>query len=292
MSAIAYDRHVENLGNMVELGHVNITIPDQILATAFYISGLGLTRDPYLMTGIDNMWVNIGRSQFHLPAGKPQVLRGRTGLLLPEREALMHRLERIAPKLARTQFAVKEHVAFVDVTCPWGNRYRCHFPGPEFGALRLGMPYVEFDVPPGAAAGIARFYTSVLHAPAELSADATLVSIAAGPGQLLRYRETDHPIPPYLGEHVQVTLADFSGPHERLLALGLVTEESDQHQYRFQDIVDPEGGNAVLFTIEHEVRSMRHPLFNRPLVNRNPAQTNRTYRPGHEELSWSNPIPV
>ena len=32
--------------------------------------GLGLTRDPYLMTGVGNMWINVGRSQFHLPTGK------------------------------------------------------------------------------------------------------------------------------------------------------------------------------------------------------------------------------
>ena len=46
----------------------------------------------------------------------------------------------------------------------------------------------------------------------------------------------------------------------------------------------------VLFTVEHEVRSMRHPLYARPLVNRNPEQTNRLYAPGHEELSWSLPL--
>ena len=33
-------------------------------------TGLGLTRDPYLMTSVTNMWVNVGRSQFHLPTGK------------------------------------------------------------------------------------------------------------------------------------------------------------------------------------------------------------------------------
>ena len=78
-------------------------------------------------------------------------------------------------------------------------------------------------------------------------------------------------------------------PYRRLLERGLVTEESDQHQYRFEDIIDLESGR-VLFTIEHEVRSMRHPLYARPLVNRNPEQTNRLYAPGHEELSWSLPV--
>ncbi|HSZ23445.1 MAG TPA: hypothetical protein VK782_09885, partial [Candidatus Sulfotelmatobacter sp.] len=86
---------------------------------------------------------------------------------------------------------------------------------------------------------------------------------------------------PYDGHHVQIYVADFSGPYRKLLDKGLITEESDQHQYRFKDLADPESG-ATLFTIEHEVRSMRHPLFRRPLVNRNPSQNNMNYAPGYD----------
>ena len=57
------------------LEHVNVTIPDQRLATIFYLSGLGLTRDPYLMAGIENMWVNIGRTQIHMPSRGTQGFR-------------------------------------------------------------------------------------------------------------------------------------------------------------------------------------------------------------------------
>jgi len=62
---------------------------------------------------------------------------------------------------------------------------------------------------------------------------------------------------------------------------GLITEESDQHQYRFKDLADPETGET-LFTLEHEVRSMRHPLFMRPLINRNPSQSNLNYAMGYD----------
>lgn len=62
-----YDRAAEDFGNIVNLGHVNVCVPDQRQATAYYISALGLTRDPYLMTGTNNMWINVGMSQFHLP---------------------------------------------------------------------------------------------------------------------------------------------------------------------------------------------------------------------------------
>jgi hypothetical protein len=286
-----YDRTVEDLGNVVSLEHVNTQIPDQQLATLFYVSGLGLTRDPYLMTGLDNMWVNVGRSQFHLPTGKPQVVRGHTALVMPDRGALLQRLARVRKELAETRFSFKEHNAFVDVTCPWGNRIRCFAAGQHFQPTMLGMPYVELDAPLGSSKGIARFYREVMGTSAEVSDDdqGCHVRVSVGAGQALVFRETDRPSPPYDGHHIAIYLADFSGPHRKLLEKGLVTEESDQHQYRFEKIIDPES-RQVLFEIEHEVRSMRHPLYARPLVNRNPAQTNRTYAPGYQDMSWSLPL--
>ncbi|HUI16476.1 MAG TPA: hypothetical protein VL244_02345 [Alphaproteobacteria bacterium] len=283
-----YDRTAEDVGNIVALEHVNVRIPDQQLATLFYVSGLGLTRDPYIMTGTNNMWINVGRSQFHLPTGKPQVLRGRAGIVVPSREELLARLTGVRKQLKGTQFNLKEHNAFVEVTSPWGNRLRCHEPEERFGRVTLALPYVEFDVAPGTAEGIARFYREFLDADASVEEDehGRHAAVAVGQGQELIYRETRGRAAPYDGHHIQIYIADFSGPYRRLLKQGLITEESDQHQYRFADIVDPESGK-VLFTIEHEVRSTRHPLYNRPLVNRNPAQTNMNYAPGHDAWTWS-----
>ena len=279
----AYDRTRQDLGNIVLLEHVNVTIPDQRLATIFYVSGLGLTRDPYLMTGIDNMWVNVGRSQFHLPSRGTQVVRGHVGIVLPDLAALERRLQNVAPLLAETRFAWEKRDGFVEATCPWGNRYRCHAPAPEFGDAELAIGYVQLDVPTGSAPGIARFYRELLGAHAMIdggSAGATAV-VSTGAAQRLRFRETAQPLPEYDGHHVQVYIADFSGPHGRLLERGLVTEESSEHQYRFRDIVDPASGKR-LFTLEHEVRSLTHPLYARPLVNRNPAPSNRDYVRGHD----------
>jgi hypothetical protein len=281
--AQTYDRARQDLGNIVLLEHVNVTIPDQRPATIFYLSGLGLTRDPYLMAGIENMWVNIGRSQIHMPSRGAQVLRGHVGMVLPDLAALKERLKKVAPLLAETRFAWEERDGAVEATCPWGNRYRCHAPAPEFGDTELAIAYVVFDVPPGTARGIARFYRDILEAQAEVEgkagAETAVVSVSST--QRLRFRETARPLPPYDGHHIQVYITDFSGPHRRLLERGLVTEESDNYQYRFKDIVDVESGK-VLFTIEHEVRSMTHPLYARPLVNRNPAQSNRGYVRGHD----------
>jgi hypothetical protein len=289
-AAVTYDRSTEDLGNIVELGHVNVRIPDQRLATLFYVSGVGLTRDPYLMTGVTNMWANVGRSQFHMPTGRAQRLRGHTGLVIPDREALLRRLATVRRDLEGTSFGFREHDAFVEATCPWGNRIRCFEPDLRFGRITLGMPYVEIDVPRGAAPPIVDFYGEMLDGLAEVGEDGSgaYARVVVGPDQHLIYRETDRAIEPYDGAHVQITLADFSGPHRRLLAKGLVTEESDQHQYRFADVTDLATGD-VLISIEHEVRSMRHPLYARPLVNRNPAQSNTRFAPGHETWAWAMP---
>jgi hypothetical protein len=284
-----FDRSVEDLGNVVEFGHVNVTVPDQRLATLYYISGLGLTRDPYLMTGTDNMWANAGRQQFHLPVRRAQVVRGVTGLVLPDVDALLARLARVRKDLADTKFAFRETADGVETTCPGGNRVRCHAADRDrFGPMRLGMPYVEFNVDPGTLDGIVRFYREILGGTAFIDTDGkgTHARAIVGDGSALIFREAEVDQPPFDGHHIQISLVDFSGPHRRLLERGLITEESDQHQYRFEDIIDPADGK-VIFKVEHEVRSMRHPMYARPLVNRDPTINNRNYKPGHQELAWS-----
>jgi predicted enzyme related to lactoylglutathione lyase len=286
-----FDRTAEDLGNIVELGHVNVTVPDQSKATAFYLMGLGLTRDPYLMAGLENMWVNVGRGQFHLPSrSTPQVVRGTTALLMPDLDALLKRLQYAQQYLEGTHFSFREAGDTVEATCPWGNRIRVHSPDPgRFGAMRVGMPYVEFDIPAGTdLAAIAKFYTDIMGAIAGVGSDDrgpyTWANTSAESKVI--YRETTASLPEYDGHHIQITLADFSGPHKKLLERGLISEESDQHQYRFLDIVDVDS-NKPLFRIEHETRSMRHPMFNRVFVNRNPDMNNRNFVPGYEVGLWA-----
>src|ERR1700729_1367817 len=110
-----FDYTRDDTGNLVLLEHVNLTIPDQRLATAFYVSGLGLTRDPYLMTGVNNMWINIGRSQIHLPHGDAQRLRGHVGLIVGRRQSLVERLRAVRPVLDGTTFEWTERVDRVEV---------------------------------------------------------------------------------------------------------------------------------------------------------------------------------
>jgi len=278
-----YDRRSQDVGNIVTLEHVNVKIPDQVTATAFYVQGLGFTRDPYIMVGVENMWINLGQEQFHLPTGDPQVLRGHIGVVVPDLEALRTRLEAVRPKLAGTKFDFAVEDKHVRVTCPWGNTFRCHAAGPEWGDAALGMAYVEFPVPAGHADGIKRFYEKAFGAPASVTPEpaGTAARVKIGYRQELIFRETSGPIAPYDGHHLAVYIVNFSGPHTFLKEHGLVSEESSEIQYRFQDIIDPDT-RKVLFTIEHEVRSFPHPMFLRPLVNRNPAQRQATWQRGRD----------
>ncbi|MDO9562267.1 MAG: hypothetical protein Q7J60_11635 [Bradyrhizobium sp.] len=283
-----FDRAAEDLGNSIHLEHVNVQVPDQRLATLFYVAGLGLTRDPYLMVSDSNMWINVGRSQFHLPSGPPQVLRGHTGIVIAGRDALLARLAAVAGKLSGTAFAFSEHNDHVEAICPWGNRVRCYEPdAARFGRITLGIPYVEFDVPVGTTKAIADFYPAIMDIPAELDhGDSALARARIGKDQYLQFRETDRAQPDYDGHHVQMYITNFSGPYRRLLERGLVSQEDNPYQYRFRDIVDLADGRH-LFTVEHEVRSATHPMYLRPLVNRNPASTNRTYAHGHDHWDWA-----
>jgi hypothetical protein len=99
--------------------------------------------------------------------------------------------------------------------------------------------------------------------------------------QKLLFRETDAPMPPYDGYHIAIYIANHSDPHRFLQEHNVRVEESNAHQYRFWDIIDPDTGRE-LFTLEHEVRSMRHPQFDKPLLNRNPDQANNNEGRGYD----------
>ncbi|NKJ49836.1 hypothetical protein CIC12_24490 [Burkholderia sp. SG-MS1] len=277
----------EDIGNLVLLEHVNLAIPDQRLATAFYVSALGLTRDPFLMTGATNMWINVGRSQIHLPHGDAQRLRGHVGLIVGRRAALIERLRAVRPLLEQTRFGWTERDDRVEVICPWGNRYDCLdsdacAASDPWAGIDLGIAYVQLDVPVGRAVSIATFYREIFDASAEVRErnGSLQAAVAVGRHQQLVYAETPSASEEYDGHHIQIYVANFSGPYERLAGRGLTYGE-EAHQYRFAELVDPVSGTPC-FTLEHEVRSLRHPLYARPLVNRNPDVTNRNYGIGSE----------
>jgi hypothetical protein len=231
-----YDRSAEDLGNVVGLEHVNVLVPDQGWRPC---STSAAGADPRPLPD-DQRRQHVGQcrqSQFHLPTGKAQVLRGRTAMVIPGRDLLVKRLENMKKPLEGTKFSFKEHDDHVTAICPWGNEYVLYEPSKRFAGMVLGMPYVEFDVPQKTAKGIAAFYSEVFGTMASVKDHAAHVSV--GYGQELIFRETDKPLAPYDGHHLQVYVANFSEPHRRLVKRKILTEESNQYQYRFNDIVDP-----------------------------------------------------
>ena len=104
-----------------------------------------------------------------------------------------------------------------------------------------------------------------------------------GRHQSLLFREAADSPAPYDGHHIAIYVANFSGPFAYLKSRSLISEDVRNHQFRFKDIVDPEDG-AKKFTLEHEVRSLKHPMYHRPFVNRDAAQSQRAYRRGWDAL--------
>jgi hypothetical protein len=251
----------------------------------FYIIGMGFTRDPYLNVGLGNMWANVGEQQFHLPTRTPQVIQGHIGVVVPDLGTLKNRLAAVEEGLAGTKFRWSVETNHIAVTCPWGNRFQSYPAGPEFGDMALGIPYVEFLVAPGRAAGIARFYDQVMGAQSttESSEPGTLGRVKIGRNQSLVFRETKEPLLPYDGHHIAIYVANFSRAYGYLKDRGLISEDVRNHQYRFKEIIDPDNGSCV-FLLEHEVRSLHHPMFHRFFVNRDPAQTQREYRRERDAL--------
>ena len=277
-----FDRSVEDIGNILNMEHINLTVPDQQVAALFYVSGLGFTRDPYIDFGTFNMWINAGEQQFHLPKNTAQKFRGHIAVVVPDLEDLKRRFKFIAKPMEGTQFAWEERADHIAVTCPWGNDIRVFGPNQQ-GDMSLGIPYAVMDVAPGTAEGIVRFYETVFQTPAETVKDneGTRAVVTMGTNQRFIFKETDEKIDDYDGHHIAIYVSNFSKPHGYLAENDLITEESDQHQYRFQRVVDLDSGET-LAEIEHEVRSLKHPMFKRNLVNRNPAQSFFNYRSGRD----------
>ena len=272
-----FDRAAENVGNILMMEHVNLTVPDQEMAALFYVTGLGFTRDPYMDFGTFNMWINVGEQQFHLPKSDAQHFRGHIDITVPRLDELKARLERLGKPLKGTEFGWEIYDDHIGVTCPWGNSLRCYAPHPDIG-MELGIHNLEMQIPEGTSDAIAEFYLAVFATQA--TANNGTARIPVGRNQTMHFVETDAAIADYDRHHVAIYVADFSAPHQWLVDRDRITEESDQHQYRFQALTD--GTDTALVELEHEVRSLHHPMYARNLVNRNAGQHFFNFRPGRE----------
>ncbi len=278
----SFDRSIEDVGNVLNLEHFNFTVPDQELAALFYVSGLGFTRDPYMDFATFNMWVNVGEQQFHLPKNEAQVFRGKISLVIPNHEDLKRRLNFVTRFMEGTKFSWNEEENCIRVSCPWGNEFEVIEPTGN-ADMHLGILTAEMLVPMGTADGICRFYREILDTPARVKREngSSVGVVQMGYNQTMSFRESDDLIPDYDGHHVAIYISNFSSPHQKLQEYDAISEESDQHQYRFQNIFDPATGET-LTELEHEVRSLHHPMKRRVLVNRNASQSFGNYRTGRD----------
>lgn len=285
-----------DLGSIVNFEHVNIGVPEQGIYSIFFFEGLGFTRDPYMQVGSRNMWCNIGLQQIHLPL-RPQehLVCGTVGMVVPSLTPLIASLERVRERLKDTLFSfdVADCISheympsvskYLTVITPGGNKFSIFENNPTIDYRGgLGIPYVEIFCHRDTAEKIAAFYKHYFgaHYAMEIHGNATIAKIFVGPNQVFIFKESDaEKVIPYSGYHVCIYVTDFSTIFKRfqndnLLYAGEGTvsdieEALRVRQFRTLRIVDPkqEGVKTDLFLLEHEVRSMYHPMYMRPLVNR------------------------
>lgn len=260
--------------------HVNVRVPDQGLAALFYVSGMGFTRDPYVDFDDWNMWINVGREQFHTPKGEPQVFRGEIGIRMPSLEDLERRLSRLSQRFEDSRFSFRESRAGIEVTCPWGNRLVCHESRAD--EYPMGIEQIRIQVPESSMAAIHHTYEALLGT--QVKRVGSDLHVPAGPAQSLVYHASDPPPLPYDGHHLAIYIDNFQQAHSHFESEGLVSAKMPPHEFRFVDFRDP-GSKEVVWQLEHEVRSTGHPMFGRDLVNRNPANTLLNYARGRETLA-------
>ena len=275
------------------LEHINLNVPDEAAARAFYVSGLGGAVQPK-SSNWRQLHVNIGASQFHLihsasrpdaqppgePMRAPQKWPARTKLWSKETPGeLCTRLERQRADAGWSNRPPEmtlgaDSLPTVLCECPWGNRYEvCAAPTgfvpegahPGGAGPLVAMRELVHPVRPGGAAAIAAFFDRILGCPVETSAGRCTVRFASG--QSVRFEEADDAPPvdayerdePEHGYH----LAFYMPSHE---AFGAAFERAKGYLYvneRFEG-GPPEFGNARTHDVamscgQFRVRDLKHP---------------------------------
>jgi len=285
------EENSQDFGNIVLFEHINLEINDVFAATKFYCDFLGLTRDPFRNGSTLATWINVGYQQLHLPFSiQSQNFRGIIGILVPNIKDLIDRMDanefqisKEKPLLSIKGVDFENGKMFIG---PFGNKFFIHeaIHSPPFRGS-LGIDFMELPCSRGSSSSIGNFYKNFLGAlveKKELSREGDVVQaidISIGQSQHLLFIESDN-VPAYDGHHLCIYIHNFSSVFKKLEKRGLIfmnrlqsdqcgtlTQALEKFQFRFKDIIDEESGKVV-YTLEHEVRSMFHPSYMRPLVNR------------------------
>ncbi len=260
------------IGAVTHFEHMNFSVPDQGPAMLFFCEGLGFTRDPARMVGTRNMWINAGRQQFHMPRGEAIPFPGEVGVSVKDIKRVHRNMKRIACELKGTEFSIKEVGKTLTCTSPWGHVLRVHQAGQLSGRMPQAISYVNFWVPVGTAKTIADFYEKMVYAPTEVAKRGkhAMAVVTVGANQHFHfierpdYEPVDHP------NHVAIYVTRYREMYRQFKAKKMLMRPDVEEQFRFEKMFNPRSGKVV-FSFEHEVRSLYHPDYLKPLTNRVPV---------------------
>eukprot|EP00884_Botryococcus_braunii_P020811 jgi/Botrbrau1/7413/Bobra.0112s0013.1 len=304
---VATDPTSQDVGGLIHLEYVKLEVPDLEIARLFYAEGLGLTADPGTLASDRGrpqvVWYNIGRQQFHIVKRGVQRTPGFVELVLPDLDIVEEQLHDVRPLLAGTDFWFDRVADKADgsdellVRDPWGQRFTIHKPSPAF-PFKMGISGLNLPCRMGLSHDIGIFYKFMFNARVQF-VDDELCIVQAGPGCQLIFVEdpdvSDHQIA-YEGCQLGVYVGNFSEAFQAIESAGLVLADFDyrelsasmeaaleKREFQFQDIVVLRGPPAAangnsdngvlpsrtqLYRLHHEVKSLYHPRFMRPLFNR------------------------
>jgi len=295
----------QDVGNILHLEHINLNVPDVLVAHRFYIDLLGLTFDSSRNSNVGTTWINAGRTQFHLVAeDRAQVIIGTIGIAIPSFDDIIQRCVKWTKrnKFAGTRFQYqvivndstgltpwRKHAVRskrkIQITGPWGN----HFELFEAQSLTMvGIVFVQFDVSNEVLPFMEKVYTKHFQTPIVQSKEGLEVTVGGrqrlifSPPKCHQYDRAIHCSIPLdveeYGYHVAIYIANFSGTFTRMQKDNLIyvsdrfrdkadtiAKAKHHRQFRFKDFRNE---NRNLFELEHEIRSVVHSNFMRPLINR------------------------
>jgi len=285
----------QDIGGIVCFEHLNLEVPDILIAKTFYMEAMGFALDPFSSAPFARLiWYNVGYQQFHIgwrPDKNPQVIDGHIGIIVPSIEVVLKRLTKVSHLLKDTKFkfeVVKQDekasylpipikgLSYVEVTCPWGNVFHVYQNNEEIDFRGgLGMPYVQFNCPKNSVDDISEFYKQNLGAltVVEKSEHGNVVRIIVGVKQQIIYVEEENvPNEKDWGYHFAIYISNFSGTYKKVRAQKLENNlppdtleiALNDRQFRFDKI---QWNGKLIGILEHEVKSMHHFNYMRPLTN-------------------------
>ena len=264
------------IGGILHLEHFNFEMLEHEMATIFFMNGLGLTRDPYRRIDENNMGINIGMQQFHLPRRRRKTppFFGEIGLIVPDLQVIRARLERLE-RMGRFEGTAYQITSVSEnnlrVRSPWGISMRLWKAGVLPFQRLLGLAYFDIPVEQGRAAALSVFYEGLLKAPFRLEnlEGETTAICTVGPYQYLRFRERDLDDYDLYDFHVAYYITNYNEVRDIAIRTGKLQGDGTGQICFVEGAFDPDSGKTIL-PFQQEWRSVYHSDFMRPLVNRWP----------------------